>query len=229
MSSHEIHSNLMFTLSALFGTHTHDAYQVMCDVYYELIDEGGLSLRAPDVVIAKAIKLLQDGPVRRTPILAVEIRATQSKSQVQEKVKLYLEHDWPLVWLVHADRQEIEVVTPGSGSVVYPRGTEVPLIPELDKYELKRIPVMSLFDKEKFQALNDGWVATWARARERRDERARCVLTLLGARSIVVTDEIKRRVTLEKDLDKLERWLLLAATAASAEAFEHGVSADPKS
>ncbi len=222
MSSNGIHSILMFLLGALFNTHVRDGHDVMADVYCELIDEGGLSLRAPDVVLAKSVKRLKDGPFQGIPILAVEIRATQSKKQLDEKVKLYLEHDWPLIWLMHAERQEIEVVTPGAGSVVYPRGTEVPLVPELDKYELQRLPVAALFDKQKFEAINDGWVG----AQVLRRDRAAMIFTILGARNIVVTDDITRRITSEKDLAKLERWLILAATAASAEAFRRSLEED---
>jgi len=159
LSSNGINSVLMFLLGALFRTHAREDHDVYADVYCELIDgDGSLSLRAPDVVLAKSVGRLKDGPFQGIPILAIEIRATQSKKQLEEKVKLYLEHDWPLIWLLHADRQEVEVVTPGAASVVYPKGTEVPLVPELDKYELKRIPVAALFDKEKFFGLNDGRV-----------------------------------------------------------------------
>lgn len=226
MSSNGIHSILMFLLGALFRTHARDEYSVMADVYCELIDEGGLSLRAPDVVLGKWVKGEKDGPFRGIPILAVEIRATQSKKRLEEEVKLYLEHDWPLIWLMHADRQEIEVVTPGAGSVVYPRGTEVPLVPELDKYDLQRLPVAALFDKQKFEALNDGWVAARAEARARRDERARCLLGILAARNILVPEQTQQRITNEKDLAKFDRWLKLAATAASAEVFVRGLDDD---
>ena len=173
-----------------------------------------------------SVKRLKDGPFQGIPILAVEIRATQSKKQLDEKVKLYLEHDWPLIWLMHAERQEIEVVTPGAGSVVYPRGTEVPLVPELDTYELKRLPVAALFDEQKFRAINEGWVVARAEVRARREERTRCLLGILGARNIVVPDDIVARIAEEKDLAKLDRWLVLAATAASAEAFASGLVED---
>lgn len=218
MSSNGIHSILMFLLGALFNTHVRDGHDVMADVYCELIDEGGLSLRAPDVVLAKSVKRLKDGPFQGIPILAVEIRATQSKKQLDEKVKLYLEHDWPLIWLMHAERQEIEVVTPGAGSVVYPRGTEVPLVPELDKYELQRLPVAALFDKQKFEAINDGWVIACTHAKN--------IQNILRARNIVVEDDVTKRIKSEKDLAKLERWLILAATAASAEAFVRSLEED---
>jgi Uma2 family endonuclease len=226
MSSHEIHSIIMFLLGTLFRTHARDGLSVMGDVYCELVeDDGSLSLRAPDVVLGKCVKRLKDGPFQGIPILAVEIRATQSKKQLEEKVKLFIEHDWPCIWLVHADRQEVEVVTPGAASVVYPRGTDVPLVPELDLYDLKRIPVAALFDIDKFKLLNDGWVDARARVQQ-------CVcsiLTVLGARKILIADRIERRITTEQDLAKVQRWLTIAATAASAEAFERGIDEDTES
>lgn len=218
VSSNEIHSILMFLLGALFRTHVRDGYNVLGDVYCELIDEGGLSLRAPDVVIAKAVKRLKDGPLQGVPVLAIEIRATQSKKQLDEKVKLYIEHDWPLIWLFHAERQEVEVVTPGAASVVYPRGTEVPLVPELDKYDLQRIPVAALYDEQKFHGLNDGWVRSY--------ERRKAIIEILGARRIAIPSEIAQQIASERNLGKLERWLILAATAVSADAFEQGMMAD---
>lgn len=216
MSSNGIHSVLMFLLGALFRTHAREDHDVYADVYCELIGgDGSLSLRAPDVVLAKSVRRLKDGPFQGIPVLAIEIRATQSKRQLEEKVKLYLEHDWPLIWLLHADRQEVEVVTPGSASVVYPKGTEVPLVPELDKYELKRIPVAALFDKEKFFTLNDGWVRNYESLFQRR----RTILAVLGARKLVVSEAVEQRIASEKDLTVLDDWLGLAATVASGEAF----------
>jgi hypothetical protein len=211
-SSNEVNSAVMLLLGALFRMHAREDYDVYADVYCELIDrDGSLSLRAPDVVLAKSVQRLKDGPFQGIPVLAIEIRATQSKRQLEEKVNLYLEHDWPLIWLLHADRQEVEVVTPGSASVAYPKGTEVPLIPALDKYELKRIPVAALFDKEKFFTLNDGWV----RAHERR----RTIFAVLGARKLVVSEAVEQRIASEKDLTVLDDWLGLAATVPSSEAF----------
>lgn len=216
MSSNGIHSVLMFLLGALFRTHAREDHDVYADVYCELIGgDGSLSLRAPDVVLAKSVRRLKDGPFQGIPVLAIEIRATQSKRQLEEKVKLYLEHDWPLIWLLHADRQEVEVVTPGSASVVYPKGTEVPLVPELDKYELKRIPVAALFDKEKFFTLNDGWVRNYESLFQRR----RTILAVLGARKLAVSEAVEQRIASEKDLTVLDDWLGLAATVASSESF----------
>lgn len=227
MSSNGIHSILMFLLGTLFRTHARDDHDVYGDVYCELIDsDGTLSLRAPDVVLARSVKRLKDGPFQGIPILAVEIRATQSKKQLEEKVKLYLEHDWPCIWLVHADRREIEIVTPDAAPVVYRHGTDVPLVPELDKYELKRIPVAALFDKEKFKSFCDGWVHQLAAARARAQERARSLRSVLDARKFVVATDVYQRIVTTKDIEALERWLVLAATATSAEAFERSVQAD---
>lgn len=227
MSSNGLHSILMFLLGTLYRTHARDGLDVMGDVFCELVDpDGTLSLRAPDVVLARSVKRLKDGPFQGIPIVAVEIRATQSKKQLEEKAKLYLEHDWPCIWLVHADRQEVEIVRPNIASVVYPRGTSVPLVPELDKYELEEIPVAALFDKQRFESFCDGWVERRAAARERANERVRSLRSVLDARKFVVTTDVYERIVTSKDLERLERWLVLAATATSTEAFERGVRAD---
>ena len=72
------------------------------------------SVRAPDVVLVGDLVQPKDAIYTGTPILAVEVRGTQSKRNLEEKVKLYLEHDWPCTWIVHVGRkQQVEVLRPG--------------------------------------------------------------------------------------------------------------------
>jgi hypothetical protein len=211
MGSKGIHGILMALLAALFRTHARPGLTVMNDVYCDLSDAEGPSLRAPDVVLVSDLSTPKNEAYSGTPILAVEVRGTQSKRYLEEKVKLYLEHDWPWVWIVHAERQEVEVLKPRVGSVVYRRGTEVPLLPELDKYSLAAVPVTALFDEREVSRFNDEWV----QARER----AKAVLDVLRARALRVPDRVRTRILAESDLAALERWLILAATASSAEVF----------
>jgi hypothetical protein len=135
-------------------------------------------------------------------------------------VKLYLEHDWPWVWIIHAERQEVEILRPRVGSVVYRRGTEVPLLPELDKYGLEAVPVAALFDERELGRYNDEWV----QARTSVEVRAQAVLDVLRARSLAVPEPVRARILASGDLAALERCLVLAATALSAEAFASEVT-----
>jgi Uma2 family endonuclease len=215
MGSKDIHGILMALLAALFRTHARPGLTVMTDVYCDLSDAEGLSLRAPDVVIVGDLSTPKNEAYVGTPILAVEVRGTQSKRYLEEKVRLYLEHDWPWVWIIHAERQEVEVLRPGVGSVVYRRGTDVPLLPELDKHGLAAMPVTALFDEREASSINDEWV----QSRERARERARSVVEVLRARGIGVPDEVRARIVACGELAALERWLVLAATAPSADVF----------
>jgi hypothetical protein len=219
MGSKDIHGIVMALLAALFRTHARPELTVMADVYCDLSDAEGASLRAPDVALVSGLSERKNEVYKGTPILAVEVRGTQSKRYLEEKVKLYLSHDWPSVWIVHAERREVEVLTPGAASVVYRRGNEVPLVPELDRQGLGALPVGAFFDDEEACRYNDGWV----RARERVHVRAQAVLEVLRARGLVVPDEVRARIAGSSDLGALERWLVGAATAATADVFARGM------
>jgi Uma2 family endonuclease len=219
MGSKDIHAIVMALLAALFRTHARLGVTVMTDVYCDLSDATEVSVRAPDVVLVGDLSAPRDDIYRGTPILAVEVRGTQSKRYLEEKVKLYLERAWPCTWIVHAERQEVEVLRPGAASVVYRRGTAVPLVPELDEHGLAALPVAAFFDEPEAIRLNDGWVETRADARARDDERALAVLAVLEARGLAVPETARARVLGSHDAEALGRWLALAATAGSAEEF----------
>jgi hypothetical protein len=216
MGSKDIHGIVMALLAALFRTHARPELTVMTDVYCDLSDAEGPSLRAPDVVLVGGLAAPKNEAFAGTPILAVEVRGTQSKRYLEEKVKLYLEHDWPSVWIVHAERQEVEVLRPGAGSVIYRRGTEVPLVPELDGYGLTALPVTAFFDEREASRFNDQWVLSRAHAQ--------AILEVLQARGLDVPQEARARVLACSDRASLQRWLTLAATATSADAFARGLA-----
>jgi Uma2 family endonuclease len=211
MGSKDIHGVVMALLAMLFGTHARAGVTVMADVYCDLSDAESASLRAPDVVLVGDLTSPKNEVYTGIPILAVEIRGTQSKRYLEEKVKLYLEHDWPCTWIVHAERQEVEVMRRGSASVVYRRGTEIPLVPELDRHGLGAVPVSAFFDPQEAHRYNDAWVQARARAES--------VLAVLRARGLDVPDAVQQRVLAARDPAALGRWLSLAATAPSLEAF----------
>jgi len=158
IGSNDIHGVVMALIAALFRTHARRGLRTMTDVYCDLTDEQGPSVRAPDVVLVGDATPPKDDFVRVTPILAVEVRATQSRKHLDEKVKLYLKHDWPLLWIAHAERQELEVVEAGLATVVYRPGAEVPLPASLDKHGLRSLPVSALFDETLSERYTDGWV-----------------------------------------------------------------------
>ena len=219
MGSKDIHAIVMALLTALFRTHARLGVTVMTDVYCDLSDATEASIRAPDVVLVGDLSVPRDANYHGTPILAVEIRGTQSKRYLEEKVRLYLERGWPCTWIVHAERQEVEVVQPGSAPVVYRLGTDVPLVPELDKHGLAALPVAAFFDEEEAVRFNDGWVAARSRADERLHERARSVLAVLDARGLAVSEPLRARILASRDLEALGRWITLAATVASSADF----------
>ena len=220
MGSKDIHAIVMALLTALFRTHARLGVTVMTDVYCDLSDATAASLRAPDVVLVGDLSTPKNEVYTGTPILAVEVRGTQSRRYLEEKVKLYLEHAWPCTWIVHAERQEVEVLQPCVAAVVYRRsGAAVPLVAELDQHGLGALPVAAFFDEAEARRFNDGWVE--ARAEVRTE--ARAVLAVLGARGVAIADQARARVLASRDKEALGRWLVLAATAASGEAFEKGL------
>ncbi len=229
--SHDIHSVAMVFSSTLFRVHARDGHTVMNDVYCVLDDEHGASRRAPDTVLVKQLVNPKGEAFRGLPILAVEIRATQSKKNLDEKVQLYLEHDWPTVWIVHTERREVEVVKKGLASVVYRVGTQVPLVPELDKYGLTSVPVSAFFDDVEGIKYTDGWVHARGHASGFADglasgfvdgrtrERASALIDVLTMRGFVVTPLVRERVLSCGDLDQLQRWFGLALKATNLDAF----------
>lgn len=216
MGSLDIHGITMALFAALFRTHARDGLTVMTDVYCDLSDAAGSSLRAPDVALVRDLSTPRNEAYRGTPILAVEVRGTQSKRYLEEKVKLYLEHDWPAVWIAHAERREVEVVTPGVASVTYRLGTEVPFPADLGKYGLGAVPVAAFYDERETSRFNDGWVKATGRAQ--------AVLDVLDARKIVVSDSLRARIAESSDPTLIDRWLVHAATCADAAAFAKAIS-----
>jgi hypothetical protein len=219
MGSKDIHGIVMALLAALFRTHARATLTVMTDVYCDLSDEQGSSLRAPDVVVVSDLSSPRNEAYHGVPVLAVEIRGTQSKRYLEEKVKLYLEHDWPWVWIAHAERREVEVLRRGVASVTYRVGTEVPLIAELDKHGLRAVPVAACFDDHEALRFIDGWVGARGEARGEASGRAQALLGVLLARGLDVPEPVRARVASTTDIATLDRWLALAATSPSADAF----------
>ena len=211
MGSKDIHGIVMALVAAIFRTHVRDGFTVMTDVYCDLSDAAGPSLRAPDVVIVGDLTSPRNEAYRGTPVLAVEVRGTQSKRYLAEKVQLYLEHDWPWVWIAHAERQELEVLERGGGSVIYRPGAEVPLLPALDKHGMKTVPVSALFDDREVSRVLDGWVSARSRAQG--------VLGVLAARGLVVDAATRAWILDCKNIAVLDRWLTGAATATDLDAF----------
>jgi Uma2 family endonuclease len=211
MGSNDIHGIVMAILAALFRTHARPGLTVMSDVYCDLSDEEGPSLRAPDVVIVSDLSQPKNEAYHGTPVLAVEIRGTQSKRYLEEKVELYLDHDWPRVWMVHAERREVEVLRKGQASVVYRKGTEIPLLPELDREGLRALPIAALFDDAEASRFINGWVGARARAQS--------ILQVLATRKLSADDALRARVLACTDGATLDRWLALAVTCTSIEAF----------
>ncbi len=95
--------------------------------------------------------------------------------------------------------------------MVYRRGTYVPLMPELDKHGLTALPVAAFFDEQQAIRFNDGWATAL--------KGARMVLGFVDARGFVLPQAARERVLAERDEHVLDRWVPLAATARSADAF----------
>lgn len=217
--AHDIHSIVMAIVGSLFLTHVRDRYSVLTDVHCVLDDARGESRRAPDVVIAHQVTNPRNEPLRGVPVLAVEVRAAQSKKLLEEKVKLYIEHDWPTVWIVHTERHEVEVIEQGLAPVVYRPGAHVPLLPELDKYGLPSVPVTAFFDKHEASKYIDQWVARHARC----SELARALREVLLARRLDVPHNVRTRIASSLDLEALQRWFSLALTATTVDDFIRGM------
>ncbi len=213
MGSKDVHGILMALITALFRTHARRGLTVMTDVYCDLSDEEGDSLRAPDVVLVEGLGKGKDEVYRGTPILAVEIRGTQSKRYLEEKVKLFVKHNWPSTWIVHADREEVEVVRPGLASVTYRPGSSVPLPAELDCYGLSSVPATAFFNEEEFARYSHGWVE----AHGKLEGQALMLLMVLKARSLLVSAEQERRILACAEAAQLERWVQVAVNATSVD------------
>lgn len=37
---------------------------------------------------------------------------------METKAALYIEHAWPELWVMHAEREELEIIGPGTGNVM---------------------------------------------------------------------------------------------------------------
>ena len=225
--AHDIHSIVIGILTNLFGSHLRDGYSVMPDIHCVLDDALGKSRRVPDVVIARTIKNPKNEALHGIPVLAVEVRATESKKHLEEKVKLYLEHDWPTVWNVHTERHEVEVVQQDLASVTYRPGASVPLPKELDKYGLSSMPVTAFFDDVEASKYIDQWVRANGYADGRNDgysdgrtrERANSLLDVLLARRLDIPRNTRERILSCTDLDALQRWFTLALTTTNVDEF----------
>ena len=227
MGSKDVHAIVMTITGALFHVHARDGLTVMTDVYCDLSDEAGPSLRAPDVTIVSDLSAPRNEIYRGTPVLAVEIRGTQSKRYLEEKVKLYLEHDWPTVWIIHAERQELEVRSPGVASITYRAGAMVPMPPALDKHGLDAVALSAFFDEREASRFTDGWVRgrglMQGMARGLAQGRAEAILGVLAARGLDAPAAVRARVLACGDVTELARWLAVAATAESTEGFVAGM------
>ncbi len=223
MSSKDIHGLLMLLIGSLFRTHARPGVTGMADVYCDLTDEQGPSIRAPDVVLVGDLQRGKDDYYRGIPIVAVEIRATQAKRHLDEKVALYLEHAWPCIWLVHAEKEEIEIVRPGMGSVVYRAGSRVPLVPELDRFGLREVPLSALFNQEEATRYDAEWARSVGREagleagleRGRTEGLAKALRRVLARRGLSLDANVEARLTSCSDEAILERWIDQATVAES--------------
>ena len=219
-----VDSIAMALFAALFRTHARDGLTVMMDVYCDLSDEAGISLRVPDVVLVGDLARPRNDFYRGTPILAVEVRGARSTRYLEEKVRLYLEHGWPSVWIARAERREVEVVTPGIASVTYRLDAEVPFPVELDKHGLGAVPVKAFFDDRETSRFNDGWVRDRGEERGEAKGRAQAILDVLDARRIAVALSVRARVVACSEPALIDRWLVHAATCADAAAFARAIA-----
>jgi hypothetical protein len=147
MGSKDLHGIAMAIAAALFHAHARRDHGVLTDVYCDLTDAEGPSMRAPDVTLVQGLEPRNEC-YSGTPVLAVEVRGTQSKRYLEEKVKLYLEHDWPLVWILHVEQGVAEVFERGVASAAYAAGAELPLPWALQTHGLTSIAVEALFDRD---------------------------------------------------------------------------------
>ena len=225
--AHDIDALAITIAGTLFSTHARAGYTALTDIDCVLDDEFGESLRIPDAALVHELKEVKGAAFQGIPVIAVEVRATQRKKHLEEKVKLYLEHDWPTIWLVHADRREVEVVQKGLASVTYRPGSSVPMPPELDKYGLSSFPTNAFFDQTESSKYIDQWVEGKGRERGRADGVAaginQSLLAALGVRGLDVPSAIRERIAACGDVDTLQRWLTFALTAPNVEAFIAGL------
>ncbi len=221
--AYSIHATATFITGVLFGNHARAGYTGLVDIDCILDDEFGESLRIPDAALVHALKELKNEAYSGIPVIAVEVRATQRKKHLEEKVKLYLDHDWPTIWLVHAEHHAVEVVKKGLASVTYRSGSNLPLPPELDKYGLSSIPVSMFFDYEEATKYLDQWVEKKGHDRGLADGVAQSLLTALDVRGLDVPAIIRQRISMCPDAPTLQRWLTLALTAPNVDAFIKGL------
>jgi Uma2 family endonuclease len=223
MGSKDLHAVVMALIAALFRCHAQRGLRTMTDVYCALADEKGPSVRAPDVVLVEDAGPLRDDFVRVAPVLAVEVRASQAKKVLEEKVNLYVSHDWPLVWIAHADRVELEVHRPGIEAALFTRGSHVPLPAALHRYGLEKIPLEALFDEALAGHYTEGWVQmrTLSRLFERKLGRA-LTADELGSlhRALVLGTDHLTDLALDLRPAELAAWLADAPGAAPPESGE---------
>ncbi len=219
----------------LFGTHAQAGITVMLDVYCDLSDEQGQSFRGADVIVAADLQKPRNAAYQGTPVVAVEIRGTRSKTYLDEKMRLYFEHNWPQTWIVDPLRLELEVFEKGLGPVLYSMGASVPMPVEMRKYGLDRIPVEAFFDRQAAVRWRDGYA--WDVGHERgvaigraRGEvigqergvalgHAQSVIMVLESRGFVVPDALRQRIFACTEPSELHAWLAKAVSCASIDAM----------
>lgn len=182
-------------------------------------------LRAPDVAVG--VPANQDGWIRGAPLLAVEYAGVgQHEGNLKRKIEQMLAAGTRIFWIVRLDEpRRVEIHQKGKGiTIVGAAGVleapgilknPVPVRALFDREAAHEVVLRNLLQRRGYESLED--VRAEAAAQSRATEAAEGLLLLLAARGFGVDDEIKARIREHRDLDRLHRWLVRAATAQRLE------------
>ncbi len=187
------------------------------------------ALRAPDLSVGR----ITDAPgwVHGVPKLAVEYADTgQNEDDLTQKIADLLAAGTRLIWVVRLGGvRRVEVHEPGqpmrqvvSGDVLQAPGILA-----------GPVPVDAFYDHDLAGEIDFRHVLRRVTGHDnldavRNEAKAKAVLTVLEARGLAVSEDVRRRILSCDDQPKLERWLRKAVTAMSADEAVAGGHLKPK-
>ncbi len=182
----------------------------------------GKNLRAPDISVG--IEGNQPGWSQKLPPLAVEYADTgQDEKQLQLKIGELLAAGTKYIWVVRlTGPRRVEVYEKGKAKRVVDEDGALSApgvlknnykVAELfDRAAGSRAMLRNLLQQEGYEGLDD------LRAQEQARGQAQALLTVLSARGLQVSEEIRQRIEACADLPTLTCWLARAVLAATASA-----------
>jgi Putative restriction endonuclease len=197
---------------------------------------GPKDLRALDVAVGDFPN--QPGWASVAPPLAVEYADTgQDERDLQDKIHELLSAGTKHIWVVRlVGPRRVEVHEPGKAMRLALPGTDllapgilqnpVPVLALFDRDAAHEATLRNLLQRKGFNSLDDVRAEGEARGEARGEAKGRqeALVTLLGARKLVVSGAQRERILAMSNSATLDQWIVLATTAQSTAAVIGGES-----